>query len=181
MKQIKKMIIIVFTCFCLSACDISNQNTSNINKTGTQYELDNVSFIYPSTFTAGDIISTNENKESYVSKSVILTDSNSSIKLEVKHIIEDNVEDELIQLYKVDLETRGYVVLSDTKVLLDNGDDCYEIVVENNTNKAKVLVIYEDGIRYSLSYQAPIEEYNKNVSNINQYLYSFSVKENGDM
>ena len=61
-----------------------------------------------------------------------------------------NAQSELIQLYKVDLETMGYTVISNTKVNLDNGYLCYEVVIEDSDVKAKHMVIYENNLRYVL-------------------------------
>ena len=181
MQKIKGIGFILGLSLILCACNNKNEIV-NVTKQGTEYIYESASFFYPNKFNMED---DNENGDVKVpsqtkNTSIKISHKEEIIELEVSDVVEDNVESELIQLYKVDLETMGYTVISNTKVNLDNGDSCYEVVIEDSDVKAKHMVIYENNLRYVLKYEAPSNEFDKKILKMDKYLYTFVVKEHGE-
>lgn len=182
MNRYLKIICFLIMCFIVVACNVKDKPV-NITKNGSSIEYSNVEFTYPNTFKQKDETIAKENsvQSQIVEQDKIeLVKDDSSILLTIDPILSQNKEEELIQLFRVEVETTGATIISNAKVKLDNGDSCYEIVSKNDTEQAKYLVVFEEGKRYSLKYKTLQENYDKNILDMDKFLYTFTVKESGE-
>lgn len=161
-----KKFIVLLVMLMLSACK-NEMIIENPTKSGVLYEEGICLFYYPQQFNRQE-------------DSAIFINGNATIELTSELLSASNDEQQLSQLYALDLERTGHTILSNAKISLSNGDGCYEIVSKYNDNKYKFLIIYEAGSEFVLSYCNESEAYDKEISNIDQYLYTFRVKENGE-
>ncbi|MFQ9923076.1 MAG: hypothetical protein ACLRVU_06150 [Beduini sp.] len=179
MKKIIKFALLVVACMVVVACGAKNK-TVNITKDGTVYEYANVSFTYPNSFKKQDATLYNRSEELSDHVKTIFAKDQEEMTLMIDPVIENNKVEELIQLFRVEVETTGATIISNTKVTLTNGDGCYEIVAENGDVKAKYMVIFEEGYRYCLKYKTATKDYDNKIINIDKFLYTFAVKEQGE-
>lgn len=175
MNIIKIFLLSSVLCFILTACG-NNEKIVNVTKEGKKYELEDVSFTYPSTFEEVPVVVSS----TMYDQTIKFENNGDVISCEIVNIEEENVESELIELFKIDLESMGYSVVSNTKVTLESGDYCYELVAEKSGMKCKYLVIYENNKRYCLTYQAPKAQFDQDIVKMDKYLYTFLVKEDGE-
>lgn len=179
MKKIRNICFVLAIMVLICAC--GNHGIVNVKKQGTEFQYENASFYYPDKFSKDDEVPLyNKSRNDLNSTIAVLKNKKETIQLEVTEIVEENIESELIELFKLDLESLGYKSISGAKVTLESGDSCYELVVENGVIKAKYLIAYEHNQRYSLAYCAPIEVFDKNILKMDNYLYTFVIKEHGE-
>lgn len=181
MNRYLKIVCFLMMCFIVVACNTKNKPV-NITKDGTTMEYDNVSYTYPNSFKEADenVMRSNVELQSLSTTRKLLKKEDSEISLVIDPILGENKEEELIELFRVEVETTKAQIISNTKVKLDNGDSCYELVSKTDTHQAKYLVIFEEGNRYYLKYKTLIENYDKNILNMDKFLYTFMVKESGE-
>ncbi|WP_041139902.1 hypothetical protein [Beduini massiliensis] len=179
MKKIIKFALLVVAFMVVVACGAKNK-TVNITKDGTVYEYANVSFTYPNSFKKQDATLYNDAEALSDHIKTIFTKDQEEITLMIDPVIENNKVEELIQLFRVEVETTGATIISNAKVTLTNGDSCYEIVAENGDVKAKYMVIFEGGDRYCLKYKTTTKKYDDKIINMDKFLYTFAVKEQGE-
>ncbi len=172
----KGYILTILACVFLLVVSGCHQNVDgdNVVKNGTLYSYENIEFYYPDEFSLVYEDTTDELSQ------ITFQSEDEYYCLVINSISEGNKEDELIELFRLDLEEAGYSVVSNTKITLENGDSCYEIVVESEEMKFKNLIIYENNEEICLSYYTTKENYDENISSVNNYLYTFTVKEEGE-
>ena len=166
--------------FVLAVACGARKKEVNLTKDGTLFEFENVSFIHPDEFKEETSSTEKPTLRDVKAKSTLFKKEDQSFSLEIMELVENNSVEELIQLFRVDIESTGATILSNTKVTLTNGDSCYELVSQNGDVKEKYLVIFEEGKRYCLKYRAPIDVYDENILDIDKFLYTFTVKEQGE-
>lgn len=179
MHKLIKMILAAFVCFTLIACGARKKEV-NVVKDGTFYEYANVNFTYPNSFKVQEASNQITDELSKDGTKFVVQKDDEEISMMIDALIENNKVEELIELFRVEIETTGATIVSNTKVTLGNGDSCYEIVSQNDTHKAKYLVIFEEGKRYCLKYKATISDFDDQIIDMDKFLYTFTVKETGD-
>lgn len=179
MKKFINLALSLLFLISLSACGDKNK-TVNVVKDGKEFVYENIDFLYPSKFQVINPSDKTRSVQYNVDKVFSFENDDEVIEFQVSQIIENNRIEELFQLFRVEIESNKYTVVSNAKVTLENKDSCYELVVQNEKYKEKYLVIFEDGYRYSLMYRALISEYEDNIINMDKFLYTFTVKENGE-
>lgn len=179
MNKVIKYMLLVLALGVVVACGAKNK-TVNITKDGTMYEYANVSFVYPNSFKKQDVALYNESEELSDHIKTVFTKDEEEMTLMIDPVIENNKVEELIQLFRVEVETTGATIISNTKVNLTNGDSCYEVVAENGDTKVKYMVIFEEGKRYCLKYKTTSKDYDDKIINRDKFLYTLAVKEQGE-
>ncbi len=179
MNRIIKFTFLIIAVFTLVACGTKNKSV-NITKDGTTYEYENVSFIYPHSFKKQDAVAYSRAEAISDEVKTVFSKGDDEIALIIDPVIENNKVEELVQLFRVEVETTGATIISNAKITLDNGDSCYEIVAENGEVKTKYMVIFEEGKRYCLKYKTNTSEYDDKIINMDKFLYTFVVKEQGE-
>ena len=166
MKKITIFLIAAF--LALTGCsNKKNTVTSNIVKNGEVYEKDNISFYYPNTY-----VLTFEG----VNKA-IFQDETGMLSYERIEKKDANQKNELVELFRLDLESEGKTILSNTSITLDNGDSCQEIVCSDETMKEKYMISFDENDMIILSFEADSASYDESITSINSYLYSLTIKE----
>lgn len=171
MMKIKRFLLgIALVCLC--ACGAQHQ-AFNLEKEGLLYNYsDNVMFYYPRSWRL-------EKDDVKLSVDIESPDSREAIFLDVYAIEASNTPAELIQIYSTKLENLGVSVQSTSEIHLTSGQSAYRIDGENSRDGTSFseIVLYVGNQQYVFSYIAERETYEKNVSEMWEYLISLTVNE----
>ena len=169
MQKYFKIITLVALLISIVACGKKSE-TVFVEKDGEKYEIaDQVSFYYPKDF---QMNSTLENKEvvqfvkdkEVISYRTIIDDTDNDIK-------------DLPELYAGQLEEDGATHVGYKNVEVTSGLLCQEFTgnYQSTGIQFKHMVYFSSHYTYVLSYDAPKDVYEKNISEITQYLNSLVV------
>ena len=171
-QKIQKLLLIGLV-FVLIACGAKKKEV-NLTKDGTPFEYANVSFIVPKQFKE------ESNLDSAHVKARFDNGDDSYLLLRIDEVLENNKEEELVELFRIEVESLGASIVSNAKVTLSNGDTCYEVVAKRGNEQIKYLVMFEEQMRYCLKYVTTTDQYDEQIIDMDKYLYTFTVKERGE-
>lgn len=170
-KKIRKLLLISVA-FVLIACGAKKKEV-NLTKDGTPFEYANVSMIVPKQFKEDMNLDSTHVKARF-------SHGEDYLLLRIDEILENNKEEELVELFRIEVESLGASIVSNAKVTLSNGDSCYEIVAKRGNEQIKYLVLFEENRRYCLKYVTSVDQYDEQIIDMDKYLYTFTVKERGE-